>query len=64
MSGARIDAVIIAAGLLVWAGIFAASWQGTLGVSGKVSDGLLALVAALIAWRIWHAYRRRGRSDG
>jgi hypothetical protein len=63
MSDLRMDIAVIAGGLLAWIGIFVASAQGRLGVSGLVSDGLLLLVAALIAHRAWRLYRRRGGKD-
>jgi membrane protein implicated in regulation of membrane protease activity len=56
-----IDAIVIAGGLLAWIGIFAAAAQGKLHFSGTVSDGLLALLALLIAWRLWRVVRRWGR---
>ena len=61
MSEARIDAIVILSGLIAWAGIFVASSQGKLHVSGLVSDGLLAVLALLIAVRFWRAYRRWSR---
>ena len=61
MSDTRIDTLVIAGGLLLWVAIFVASWQGKLGVSGRVSDGLLVLVAGVIAYRFWRMYRRWGR---
>jgi membrane protein implicated in regulation of membrane protease activity len=60
MSQARTDAIVITGLLLVWAGIFAAAAQGKLHVSGLVSDGLLALLAVVIAYRLWRVYRRWG----
>jgi membrane protein implicated in regulation of membrane protease activity len=62
MSGARIDAVVIAGLFLAWIGVFVASSQGRLHVSGLASDGLLAVLAALIAYRLWRMVRRRGRT--
>lgn len=64
MSGARSDFAIITAGLLAWVGIFWASAQGMLGVSWLVSDGLLALLAVMVLYRIWRMARRRERKDG
>jgi membrane protein implicated in regulation of membrane protease activity len=61
MSDTRIDAIVIAGGLLAWIGIFVMSAQGKLHVSGTVSDGVLALLAILIAWRLWRVVRHRSR---
>ncbi len=58
MLEARIDAIVILGGLIAWAGIFVASSQGKLHVSSLVSDGLLAVLALLIAYRLWRVYRR------
>ncbi len=58
MLEARIDAIVILGGLIAWAGIFAAAAQGKLHVSSLVSDGLLAVLALLIAYRLWRVYRR------
>ena len=44
MPAPRTESIVIAAGLLAWVGIFVASWQGKLGVSWVVSDGLLAFL--------------------
>ncbi|MBA2587114.1 MAG: hypothetical protein H0U98_00645 [Alphaproteobacteria bacterium] len=62
MSESRSDTLVIAGGLLAWPSLFAASAQGKLHVSGMVSDGLLAVLAALIAYRLWRACRRGGRN--
>jgi len=61
MLQSRIDTTVIAGLLLAWIGIFAAAAQGKLHVSSLVSDGLLAVLALLIAWRLWRMVRRRGR---
>ena len=61
MSDTRIDIILITVGLLVWVGIFVASWQGKLGVSGLVSDGLLALVGIAVGYRFWRMVRRWSR---
>jgi membrane protein implicated in regulation of membrane protease activity len=61
MSQARIDAVVIAGLIFVWIGIFVASSQGKSHVSGLASDGLLAVLAVLIAYRLWRVYRRWDR---
>jgi hypothetical protein len=58
MSDARIDTIVITAGLLAWVAIFVASWQGKLHVSGTASDGLLAVLAIMIAYRLWRMVRR------
>ncbi len=63
MPDTRIDAVVIAGGILLWIGIFVASWHGMLGVSGRVTDTVLASLAFLIGYRIWRVCRgsrRRG----
>jgi hypothetical protein len=59
MSQARIDAMVIAGALLAWIGVFLASAQGLLHVSWMVSDGLLALLALVIAHRLWRVWRRK-----
>ena len=64
MSDFRFEIAVIAGVLLVWIGIFAASWQGKLGVSGTVSDGLLALLGVIILYRLWRLCRRLGRKGG
>jgi hypothetical protein len=61
MADSRIEMLMVVLGLVAWIGIFAASWQGKLGVSGTVSDGLLAILGALIAYRLWRLYRGAGR---
>lgn len=61
MPAPRTESIVIAAGLLAWAGIFVASWQGKLGVSWVVSDGLLAFLAIVIAYRLWRVCRLWGR---
>jgi membrane protein implicated in regulation of membrane protease activity len=61
MPAPRTESIVIAAGLLAWVGIFVASWQGKLGVSWVVSDGLLAFLAIVIAYRLWRVCRLRGR---
>jgi len=61
MSGARIDIVLIAGGLVAWIAVFAASWHGKLGVSGRVSDTILALLAAVILYGLWRTWRRGRR---
>jgi hypothetical protein len=63
MSDVRIEILAIAAGLIVWIGIFVASWHGKLGVSGLVSDGLLAFLALVIAYRSWRLYRHWVRKN-
>jgi len=62
MPDARIDTVVITAGLLAWVGIFVASSQGKLHVSGLVIDGVLAVLAIMIAYRLWRLYRRWSRN--
>jgi hypothetical protein len=60
MSKTRIDIIVLAGCLAAWVGIFVASWHGKLGVSGKISDSLLAFLALMIVHRLWRIYRRRG----
>jgi hypothetical protein len=57
MPDIRFELALIAAGLIGWAAIYMASAQGMLHVSWMVSDGLLALLMAFIAWRAWRLYR-------
>lgn len=64
MPDARIDSIVIAGGIFLWIGIFVASAQGKLHVSGLVSDGLLAVLAVFIAYRLWRVYRRWSRKGG
>jgi uncharacterized membrane protein YeaQ/YmgE (transglycosylase-associated protein family) len=59
MPDARIDIVLIAGGIAAWIAVFVASAQGKMGVSNRVSDTLLALIAALVGYGIWRAWRRR-----
>ena len=59
MSAGRFDAFLITGCILAWAGIFLASAHGMLHVSGKVSDGLLALLAIVIAYRLWRFWSRK-----
>ncbi len=61
MSAGRFDAILITGCILAWAGIFFASAHGMLHVSSKISDGLLALLALVIAYRLW---RLRSRKHG
>ena len=61
MSDARIDIVLIAGGIVLWIAVFVASASGKMGVSGRVSDTLLALIAAAVAYGLWRAWRRRSR---
>jgi ABC-type uncharacterized transport system permease subunit len=61
MSESRTDTIVIAGLLFAWIGIFAAAAQGKLHVSSLVSDGLLAVLALLIAYRLWRMVRRGGR---
>jgi hypothetical protein len=61
MPGAEI--FLIAAALVAWVAIFWASAAGLLHVSWMVSDGLLALPGAGIAYCLWRLYRRRGYPD-
>lgn len=64
MSGARSDSVVITVCVVAWVAIYIASAQGLLHVSWMVSDGLLALLALMIAYRLWRMVRRRGRKRG
>ena len=59
MSAGRFDAILIIGCILAGAGIFLASARGMLHVSGKVSDGLLALLAIVIAYRLWRLWSRK-----
>jgi len=59
MSAGRFDAILIIGCILAGAGIFLASAHGVLHVSGKVSDGLLALLAIVIAYRLWRLWSRK-----
>jgi hypothetical protein len=59
MSAGRFDAILILGCILAGAGIFLTSAQGMLHVSGKVSDGLLALLALVIAYRLWRLWSRK-----
>jgi hypothetical protein len=61
MSDTRIDTILIAGGVIAWVAVFVASWHGKLGVSGRVSDTILALLAAVILYGLWRAWRRRSR---
>jgi hypothetical protein len=62
MPDARVEILLIVAGLIAWAGIFVASAQGLLHVGWMVSDSLLVLVAAGIGYCLWRIYRRWSRS--
>lgn len=64
MSQGRFDAAIIIGGVVAFAAIFAAAAQGLLHISGKISDSLLALIAALVLYRLWCVWRRRSRHGG
>lgn len=59
MSAGRFDAILITGCILAWAGIFLAAAHGMLHVSSKVSDGLLALLALVIAYRLWRIWSRK-----
>ena len=56
---ARIDIVLIAGGIAAWIAVFVTSAKGKMGVSDRVSDTLLAVIAAVVAYGIWRAWRRR-----
>ncbi len=58
MSKTRLDGLVIMACLVAWIAVFVASAHGALGVSGKVSDGILAVLAVIAAHRLWRIYRR------
>ena len=60
MAGARREIILVAAGILAWLGIFVASWQGALGVSGTISDSLLVFLAVVIAYRLWRLWSPKG----
>jgi membrane protein implicated in regulation of membrane protease activity len=62
MYGAYIEAIAITGGILVWIGVFVASWQGKLGVSWVISDGFLAFLAVMVAYRLWRICCRRGQT--
>ena len=64
MSEGRVDKLVIIGSILAGAGIFLAASQGQLPVSGKITDGVLALLAVLVAHRLWHIHCRRSRADG
>lgn len=64
MPDTRFDTILITGALLAWVGIFVASAQGKLHVSGLVSDGLLAVLAVFIAYRLWRVCRRWSRKGG
>lgn len=63
MSEGRIDSLVIIGSILAGVGIFLAASQGMLPVSGKITDGVLALLAILIAHRLWRMHRR-SRTNG